>query len=50
MYHTTGFRRDQITDLCVLVHTAWAESENREKRLCPPILGLFRSVVVALTY
>lgn len=47
MYHTTGFTKAQITELCVLVHAACEESDLRT---WPPILGLYRSVVVALTY
>src|SRR5215472_13531284 len=47
MYHTTGFTRGQILDLCVLVHR---ETANIEKAPWPPILGLFKSVVVTLTY
>lgn len=50
MYHSTGFRRDQITDLCALVHAAWTGADRGAARLCPPILGLFASIVVALTY
>jgi DDE superfamily endonuclease/Helix-turn-helix of DDE superfamily endonuclease len=46
-YHTTGFRDDQITDLCVLVHEA---TGLRESRTWPPILGLRKSVVVTLAY
>lgn len=47
MYHTTGFTRAQITDLCVLVRAA---SEESDRHLWPPILGLFTAVVVTLTY
>jgi alkylated DNA repair dioxygenase AlkB len=46
MYHTTGISRDCIVDLCVAIHHETAD----EKRPWPPILGLFTSVVVALTY
>ncbi len=46
MYHTTGLSREQITDLCAMIHP---ETTNAE-RTWPPILGLFTSVVVALTY
>jgi hypothetical protein len=47
MYHTTGFKKDQIVDLCALIHSA-----NQESPLpvWPPILGLYNSVVVTLTY
>ena len=47
VYHTTGFSRDQITDLCELVHQA---AKDEGTRFWPPILGLFKSVMVALTY
>jgi hypothetical protein len=46
MYHTTGFTTDQIVDLCARVRAEWAD----EKPGCPPILGLFKSVAVTLTY
>ena len=47
MYHTTGFTRDRIVELCALVD---AQSENEGRESWPPILGLFDSVVVTLTY
>ena len=47
MYHTTGFTKDEIVDLCVMVHSAELEPNVIH---WPPILGLFKSVVVALTY
>ena len=47
MYHTTGFTKDQIVELCALVHTASTEGQNTG---WPPVLGLFKSVVVTLTY
>lgn len=47
MYHTTGFTKDQITDLCALVH---ADRQETGGASWPPILGLFKSVVVTLTY
>ena len=47
MYHTTGFTRDEIIDLCVMVRSAGQEPGLNH---WPPILGLFKSVVVALTY
>jgi hypothetical protein len=47
MLHTTGFSRDEIVDLCVLINSA-------ELGPCamnwPPILGLFKSVEGTLTY
>ena len=50
MYHTTGFTRDEITELCVRVHAANEAAAESEKVTWPPILGLFMSVVVTLTY
>ena len=46
MYHTTGLATEQIADLCTLIDM----DAGREQRNWPPILGLFNSVVVALTY
>jgi hypothetical protein len=46
MYHTTGLTDEQIADLCSLVDM----DAVGEQRNWPPILGLFNSVVVALTY
>ena len=46
MYYTTGFSRDEIVDLCAMINTL--PMESRES--WPPILGLFKSVVIALTY
>ena len=47
MYHTTGFTRDEIVDLCALVNSVGRERGTGQ---WPPILGLFKSVVVTLTY
>jgi hypothetical protein len=47
MYHTTGFTRTDVEELCGMLHRV---SVEEEKRFWPPKLGLFRSVVVALTY
>jgi Helix-turn-helix of DDE superfamily endonuclease len=47
MYHTTGLTRGHIVDLCVFVNSA--EQEPGAPRW-PPVLGLFKSVVVTLTY
>jgi len=47
VYHTTGFSRDEIVDLCAMIHQLFPRDEDRS---WPPILGLFRSVVVTLTY
>ena len=46
MYHTTGFSRERIVDLCALIHSETAD----EVRTWPPILGLFKSVAITLTY
>ncbi len=48
MYHTTGFTSDGIVELCSRVHAA--NEAAAEKVAWPPILGLFTSVVVTLTY
>ena len=50
MYHTTGFTRDEIVELCARVHAANTAAAESEKITWPPILGLFTSVVVTLTY
>jgi hypothetical protein len=47
LYHTTGFTRDEIVELCVLVRAAAADSPGN---VWPPVLGLFKSVAVTLTY
>ena len=46
MYSTTGFSREDIVDLCAMIH---AEATDRRPPW-PPILGLLKSVTVALTY
>jgi hypothetical protein len=47
MYHTTGFGRDEVVDLCVIINSAERDANARK---WPPSLGLFKSVVAALTY
>ena len=47
MYHTTGFTKDEIIDLCALIH---ANEKNCHIYPWPPSLGLYKSVVIALTY
>jgi len=47
LYHTTGFGRDEIIDLCMLINSA---ERGPDFRIWPPILGLFKSVAVTLTY
>ena len=44
MYHTTGFSKDEIIDLCALVY---ANEENCDIDTWPPSLGLYKSVVIA---
>jgi hypothetical protein len=46
MYHTTGLSRERIVDLCTLIYSETIDVKSP----WPPILGLFKSVVVALTY
>jgi hypothetical protein len=46
MYHTTGLSQERIVDLCVEIDG----EATREERAWPPILGLFTSLVVTLTY
>ena len=47
MYHITGFSRDEVIDLCILINSA---DRRPDSLRWPPILGLFKSVVVTLTY
>ena len=47
MYHTTGFCRDDIIEICAMIHTS---VESPAERTWPPSLGLFRSVTITLTY
>jgi hypothetical protein len=44
------FTRDEIVDLCARVHAVNEAAAEAEKVTWPPILGLFTSVVVTLTY
>lgn len=46
MYHTTGLDKAEILDLCEMIYREVVADE----RAWPPILGLYKSVVVALTY
>ena len=46
MYHTTGLDKAEILDLCEAIHQEVAVDEQ----IWPPILGLYKSVVVTLTY
>ena len=47
MQHTTGFTKDEIYALCGLVRR---ETADAQENVWPPILGLFKAVVVTLTY
>lgn len=47
MYHTTGLSRDEITELGAMINSAGTGPEDKR---WPPSLGLFKSVVVTLTY
>jgi hypothetical protein len=47
MYHTTGFAKDQILDLC---SRTYSHTAGMQKPPWPPILGLYRAVVITLTY
>ena len=47
MYHTTGFTRDELIDICVLITSVDREPDATK---WPPCLGLLNSVVAALTY
>ena len=46
MYHTTGLPQERVVDLCVEIDG----EATGEERAWPPILGLFTSLVVTLTY
>jgi hypothetical protein len=46
MYHTTGFSKDEITELCAFVHGTGISSGGDGY---PPMPSLFKSVVVTLT-
>ena len=48
MYHTTGFRKDQILDLCAILTEHFGPFAKRTGRRRE--LGLFKSVAVTLTY
>lgn len=47
MYHTTGFTRDEITELCVIINSAERAPGTLK---WPPCLGLFKSVAATLAY
>ena len=47
IYHTTGFTKAQILDLCVRVRAARSDDGTIK---WPPVLGLWNSIVVTLAY
>src|SRR5438874_7840337 len=47
VYHTTGFDRGEIIDLCIRINSVQPGTGSPN---WPPCLGLFKSVVAALTY
>ncbi|MGH3698706.1 MAG: transposase family protein [Pseudonocardiaceae bacterium] len=47
MYHTTGLAKDKILGLCAMVRSVELE---RGINHWPPSLGLYASMVIALTY
>jgi hypothetical protein len=46
-YTTTGFDREEIIDLCILINSVQPEAGSSN---WPPCLGLFKSVVATLAY
>jgi len=46
MYHTTGLDKAEILDLCEMIN----RDATADEWTWPPILGLYKSVVVTLTY
>jgi transcriptional regulator with XRE-family HTH domain len=47
MYHTTGLTQEEISGLCDM---AWQAAAETGKETWPPSLGLYRSVIVTLSY
>jgi DDE superfamily endonuclease/Helix-turn-helix of DDE superfamily endonuclease len=47
VYHTTGFDREEIIDLCIRIYSAERGTGTQD---WPPCLGLFKSVAATLTY
>ena len=47
MYHSTGFAREEISGLCAMI---WQSAAETGKSAWPPSLGLYKSVLVTLTY
>ena len=48
MYHTTGFSKDEIVTLCAMITERFGPRAKTIGR--KPVLGLFRAVVVTLSY
>lgn len=48
MYHTTGFSKDEIVTLCAMITERFGPQISESGR--KPVLGLFKSVVVTLSY
>ncbi|HEX8760423.1 MAG TPA: transposase, partial [Pseudonocardiaceae bacterium] len=46
MYHTTGLHKAEILDLCEMIH----KEATEDGQVWPPIVGLCKSVVIALIY
>jgi hypothetical protein len=46
MYYTTGFSKEEIVELCVII----CAGTDHGSRPWPPILGLYKSVTVTLAY
>ena len=47
VYHTTGLSRDDIVELCAMIHSAEIGPDDKK---WPSSLGLFNGIVVTLTY
>jgi hypothetical protein len=47
MYHTTGFTKAEITELCARIE---ARELSPRMRGWPPVLGLRNALTVTLTY
>lgn len=48
MYHTTGLRKDDVAELCVMLHERFDLTPKKTGRR--PVLGVFKSVKVTLAY
>ncbi len=47
MYHSTGFTKAEITELCAMIE---AHEFSRGMRRWPPVLGLRNALTVTLKY